>query len=137
HPRCFFIPSVVCSFFLAKRAFSVAAVPDFVATGIEREYPTLFELYKHLHAHPELSFQEEKTSALVGEELKNAGYEVTSKVGKQGVVAVLRNGNGPTVLVRTDLDGLPVKEQTGLPFASTVMAKDPQGNDVPVMHACG
>src|SRR5258706_5620206 len=82
-------------------------VPEPVLTGIDREYPTLFELYKHLHAHPELSFQEEKTSALVAEELKNAGYEVASKVGKHGVVAILRNGVGPTVLVRTDLDGLP------------------------------
>src|ERR1041385_345436 len=112
-------------------------VPDFVKAGVDREYPSLFELYKHLHTHPELSFQEEKTSALVAEELKKAGYEVTSKVGKYGVVAVLRNGEGPTVLVRTDMDALPVKEQTGLAYASTAMAKDLAGNDVPVMHACG
>jgi hippurate hydrolase len=116
---------------------SPTAVPAPVKTGIEREYPTLFELYKHLHAHPELSFEEEKTSELVASELKNAGYEVTTKVGRHGVVAVLRNGNGPTVLVRTDLDGLPVKEETGLPYASKVIAKDPQGHEAPVMHACG
>src|SRR5712671_6728394 len=119
------------------RAQNASPVPEPVQTGIDREYPTLFELYKHLHAHPELSFQEEKTSALVAEELKNAGYEVTSKVGKHGVVAILRNGVGPTVLLRTDMDGLPVKEQTGLPYASSVIGKDPQGNEVPVIHACG
>lgn len=123
--------------FFGSSLLAVAAVPDFVQAGVEREYPGLFELYKQLHAHPELSFEEEKTSGLVAEELKKAGYDVTGKVGRHGVVAVLRNGSGLTVLVRTDLDGLPVKEQTGLPFASTVMAKDPQGNDVPVMHACG
>src|ERR1044071_1852549 len=111
YPKALFVPFVAFSFALATSR-SVAAPQDFIETGVERAYPTLFELYKHLHSHPELSFQEEKTSALVAEELKNAGYEVTSKVGKFGVVALLRNGNGPTVLLRTDLDGLPVKEQT-------------------------
>ncbi|MSU59867.1 MAG: amidohydrolase [Pedosphaera sp.] len=104
---------------------------------VNAEYPNLFELYKHLHANPELSFHEEKTSARVAEELKRAGFEVTTGVGKFGVVAVLKNGSGPTVLVRSDLDALPVKEQTGLPYASKVMTKDDAGKDVPVMHACG
>src|SRR5437870_2997534 len=79
-----------------------------VKASVEQEYPSLFELYKHLHRHPELSFAEEKTSARVAEELRKAGYEVTTSVGKHGVVALLRNGNGPTVLVRTDMDALPV-----------------------------
>jgi len=118
-------------------AQSVPSVPDGVPAAIQREYPNLFEICKHLHSHPELSFQEEKTAALVAQEFKSAGYEVTIKVGRHGVVAILRSGTGPTVLVRTDLDGLPVKEQTGLPYASTVTAKDPQGIEVPVMHACG
>ena len=108
-----------------------------ISRRIEAEYPSLFELYKHLHANPELSFHEEKTSARVAEELKRAGFEVTTGVGKYGVVAVLKNGGGPTILVRSDLDGLPVKEQTGLPFASTVTTKDDAGKDVSVMHACG
>src|SRR5207248_1251288 len=97
----------------------------------------LISLYKDLHCHPELSFQEEKTSARVAEELRKAGYDVTTGVGKHGVVALLRNGTGPTVLVRTDMDALPVKEQTGLPYASTVTATDENGKQVPVMHACG
>src|SRR6266576_3829810 len=111
--------------------------PEIVKAKVDQEYPSLLELYKHLHTHPELSFQEEKTSAKVAEELRAAGYEVTTRVGKHGVVAVLRNGTGPTILVRTDMDALPVKEQTGLPYASSVVAKDPDGKDVPVMHACG
>ena len=104
---------------------------------LQQEYPSLFELYKHLHAHPELSLQEEQSAARVAEELRKAGCEVTTGVGKHGVVGVLRNGAGPTVLVRADMDALPVKEQTGLPYASTVTTKDAQGKDVPVMHACG
>lgn len=108
-----------------------------VRAKVDAEFPSLFELYKHLHANPELSFQEERTSARLAEELKRSGYGVTTGVGKFGVVAVLKNGNGPTVLVRSDLDGLPVKEQTGLPYASNVTAKDDAGNEVPVMHACG
>ena len=108
-----------------------------IRAQVNTEYPSLFELYKHLHANPELSFQEKKTSARLAEELKRAGYEVTTGVGKFGVVAVLKNGDGPTILVRSDLDGLPVKEQTGLPYASTVTTKDDAGNEVSVMHACG
>ena len=102
-----------------------------------REYPRLFELYKHLHTHPELSLHEEKTGQRVADELKETGLEVTTRVGGHGVVGVLRNGRGPTILVRTDLDALPVKEQTGLPYASTVRATDDKGAEVEVMHACG
>jgi hippurate hydrolase len=108
-----------------------------VRTRVDSEYPSLFELYKDLHSHPELSFQEEKTAERVAAEFHKAGFEVTPGVGKHGVVAVLRNGAGPTVLVRTDMDALPVKEQTGLSYASTVTTKDDRGDTVPVMHACG
>src|SRR5258706_16455876 len=93
---------------LPGSAEGAAASQDQVRTHVEQEYSNLFELYKHLHTHPELSFQEEKTSARVAEELRAAGYDVTTGVGQHGVVAVLRNGPGPTVLVRTDMDALPV-----------------------------
>lgn len=98
---------------------------------------SLTAFYRELHAAPELSFQEEKTAARLAEELRKIGAEVTTQVGKHGVVGLLKNGPGPTVLVRTDLDALPVTEATGLPYASRVQAKDKQGNDVGVMHACG
>ena len=119
------------------RGQSAAPARELVQSRVAQEYPSLFELYKHLHAHPELSFQETQSAARVADELRQAGCEVTTGIGKGGVVAVLRNGDGPTVLLRADMDALPVKEQTGLPYASTVTAKDAQGNEVPVMHACG
>lgn len=97
----------------------------------------LLTVYRDLHSNPELSFREERTSARMAEELKAASIEVTTGVGKTGVVGVLKNGDGPTIMIRTDLDALPVTEATGLPFASKVIAKDPKGNDVGVMHACG
>lgn len=134
--RLAFIPLVAQLSCLAATAQD-AAVRQAIAAQLDPRYPALFELYKHLHANPELSLCEARTSARVAEELKRAGYEVTPNVGGHGVVAVMKNGNGPTVLVRADMDALPVKEQTGLPYASTVTAKDPAGNEVPVMHACG
>jgi len=104
---------------------------------IEKNYSYLESLYKDLHAHPELSLQEEKTAARLAREMKEVGFEVTPNVGGHGLVCILRNGDGPTVLVRTDLDALPVVEQTGLPYASKSRARDKNGNDVGVMHACG
>ncbi len=116
-----------------------------LSSNVERELASLVSLYKDLHAAPELSHQEEKTSALLAGELKRLGFEVTERVGKYpdpampayGVVAVMKNGAGPTVLVRADMDALPIEEQTGLPYASKVRAKDAKGRDVPVMFACG
>jgi hippurate hydrolase len=108
-----------------------------VDAKIDAEIQSLVTLYQHLHANPELSLMEEKTAARLAAELRKAGYEVTEKVGGHGVVAVLKNGPGPVVLVRTDTDGLPVTEQTGLPYASKVRTKDRYGNEVGVMHACG
>lgn len=98
---------------------------------------TLVGLYTHLHSHPELSFQEVKTAERIAEELRKTGAEVTTGVGKLGVVGVVKNGQGPTVLVRTDLDALPVVEETGLPYASRVKATDSAGKEVGVTHACG
>ena len=106
---------------------------DWVATHLD----PLLVLYKDLHAHPELSFQEVETSKRIADELRKAGAEVTTKVGRHGVVGVVKNGKGPTVLVRSDMDALPVTEQTGLSFASKVNATDREGKTVGVMHACG
>ena len=111
----------------------------------DAELPSLLGMYKDLHTHPELSGQEERTAALVAKELRAVGCEVTEHVGKYqnsklkafGVVGVMKNGDGPTVLVRTDMDALPVEEETGLPYASKVVAKNEEGKDVHVMHACG
>jgi hippurate hydrolase len=97
----------------------------------------LLDLYKHLHSHPELSFKEVETSKRIAAELREAGADVTEGVGKTGVVGVMKNGVGPTVLVRSDLDALPVTEETGLPFASRVKTKNDTGETVGVMHACG
>ncbi len=100
-------------------------------------YPDLQALYVDLHQNPELSQQEQKTSAKLAARLRQMGYEVTERVGGYGVVAVLKNGKGPTVLLRADMDALPVEERTGLPYASKVTAKNKAGTTVPVMHACG
>src|SRR6202030_4551 len=109
------------------------------------ELPSLLAIYKDIHSHPELSTREEKTAALVAKELRAAGCDVTENFGKYddpklkcyGVVGVMKNGSGPTVLVRTDMDALPVHEETGLPYASTATTKNDEGRDVSVMHACG
>jgi hippurate hydrolase len=97
----------------------------------------LLTVYRDFHSNPELSFREERTAGKLASELKSLGIEVTTGVGNTGVVGILKNGDGPTVMIRTDLDALPVMEATGLPYASKVVAKDPKGNDVGVMHACG
>ena len=99
--------------------------------------PELEAVYKDIHAHPELSMQENRTAGIAADHLKAAGFEVTSGVGKTGVVGILRNGHGPTVMLRADMDALPIKEATGLSYASTVTATDPTGKTVPVAHSCG
>ncbi|NKY86358.1 M20 family metallopeptidase [Nocardia veterana] len=95
------------------------------------------EFYRDLHAHPELSHQEHRTAGLIADKLRSWGYDVHQGVGGTGVVGILRNGDGPGVLLRADIDALPVREATGLPYASSVSAVDRDGNEVPVMHACG
>ena len=118
---------------------SVSAVhaQDKPADWSKQHVAELLTVYQDFHSHPELSFSEVRTAAKLAEELKALGIEVTTGVGKTGVVGLLKNGDGPTIMIRTDLDALPVVEATGLPFASKVVAKDPKGNDVGVMHACG
>jgi amidohydrolase len=106
-----------------------------VLAGLDDLRPEQEELYRFLHGHPELSHQEHRTAAAVADRLRRSGFEVYERLGGTGVVGVLSNGAGPTVLLRADMDALPVLEETGLPYAST--ATDSHGNDVPVMHACG
>jgi hippurate hydrolase len=115
-----------------------------LAASVERQLPALTETYKYLHRNPELSRHEEKTSAYEAAALRKLGYTVTEHVGKYedggqafGVVAILENGPGPRLLIRADMDALPVEEKTGLDYASTVKATNAQGQQVGVMHACG
>ena len=105
--------------------------------GLQSLLPDLEALYTDLHAHPELSMQESRTANLVADRLRAAGYDVTTKVGKTGVVGLLRNGDGPGVMLRADMDALPIEEMTGLPYASKAKATNREGKTVPVMHACG
>jgi amidohydrolase len=113
------------------------ALKALIDKSVSAEIGDLEKLYLHLHSHPEIAFQEEQTSARLAAELKKLGFEVTMKVGDTGIVGVFKNGPGPTVLVRTDMDALPVTEATGLPYASKVRIRDKDGRDVGVMHACG
>jgi hippurate hydrolase len=130
--------------FSISPAFLVCAQPTPQLLA-DAELPSLLTIYKDIHAHPELSGHEERTSALIAKELRAAGCQVTEHFGKYqdskfkpyGVVGVMKNGDGPTVLVRTDMDALPVQEETGLPYASNVVAKNDDGKEVHVMHACG
>jgi amidohydrolase len=111
----------------------------------ESELPSLLAIYKDIHSHPELSSHEQRTSVLIAKELRAVGCEVTENFGSYdnpnlksyGIVGIMKNGTGPTVLIRTDMDALPVEEETGLPYASKVVAKNDEGKDVHVAHACG
>ena len=116
---------------------SDGSASESVLRGLEDALDDLEALYKDIHSHPELSLQEKRTAGLAAERLKAAGFEVSSPVGGTGVVGLLKNGDGPTVMLRADMDALPVKEDTGLPYASAVTATDADGNETPVMHACG
>lgn len=107
-----------------------------IAAELNARYPALDALYKDLHAHPELGFQERRSSDVLAAEMRKLGFEVTQGLGKTGIVAIFRNGPGPTVMVRTDMDALPLREQTGLPYASTAVTEW-NGREVGVMHACG
>ena len=108
-----------------------------VLTALDRVRNWQEDFYRNLHQNPELSHQEQQTAAAVAARLRDGGFDVHEGIGGTGVVGILRNGDGPSVLLRADMDALPVREQTGLPYASSVTATDPDGNEVPVMHACG
>jgi hippurate hydrolase len=108
-----------------------------VLANLRKLLRSLEPFYKDIHSHPELSMQETRTAELAADRLRKAGYEVTTGVGKTGVVGLLRNGDGPTVMLRADMDALPIAENTGLDYASKVTATDAEGNSVPVGHMCG
>lgn len=114
-----------------------ANVADPVLAKLHGLLPDLETLYKDVHSHPELSMQETRTAGIAAERLRASGFDVTTGVGKTGVVGLLKNGNGPTVMLRADMDALPVAETTGVDYASKVTATDSDGATVPVMHACG
>src|SRR5215510_13573256 len=122
---------------LAVAVHASVAAQRSVAVDVDAIYPDIETLYKDLHRNPELAFQETQTVAKLSARLKALGYEVTTGVGKTGIVAIMKNGAGPTVMLRTELDALPVAEKTGLPFASTVTTKNTAGQLVSGMHACG
>lgn len=115
----------------------ISSMGSDIRDQIRGGYEHIRDLYQELHRYPELSFQEHKTGMRVADELEALGYEVTRNVGHTGVVALLKNGDGPTVMLRADMDALPIAEQTGLDFASNEVAEKDAGESVPVMHACG
>lgn len=124
--------------FLVLLAVSVVAADSVpFAADIEKQLPASQALYLDLHEHPELSLHETQTAAKMADQLKSLGYEVTTGVGGTGVVAILKNGDGPVVMLRTELDALPIEEQTGLPYASKAKWRSDTGAEIPVMHACG
>ncbi|MDM7956901.1 amidohydrolase [Blastomonas sp.] len=136
-PVASFVTRAFAASVLALAAAMPAQAQDTIRADIAADMPGLMEIYRDLHANPELSFQEVKTAAKLAAEARSLGFEVTEGVGRTGVVAVMKNGPGPVVMLRADMDGLPVVEQTGLPFASKVRAMSPAGIETGVMHACG
>jgi amidohydrolase len=135
--RRFYCLLLFCAGFSCQAAAQSPAPDKAIRQFIQTAYPDLAKLYQHLHANPELSFQEKNTSARIATELKSLGYTVTQNIGGYGVVGILKNGNGPTILIRTDLDALPILEETGLSYASKALGKADDGKEVPVMQACG
>jgi len=129
----------ICLLAICLIAAPVVAQAQDLRTDIERDYRDyLAPLFEHFHLNPELSTVEFETAARMAEELRDAGFEVTDNVGGTGLVAIMENGDGPRVMMRADMDGLPVEEQSGLPYASMATQADPiTGAVVPVMHACG
>ena len=122
---------------VAALALATPAAGQELGAEVQKQMPSLMAIYKDLHANPELSFMEVRSAAILAAEARTLGYKVTEKVGGTGIVAVLENGPGPVVLVRADMDGLPVIEQTGLPGASKVRVTTKEGVETGVMHACG
>ncbi|UOR14543.1 amidohydrolase [Qipengyuania aquimaris] len=121
----------------AALTFATPAQANDLRASLEEDMPGLMELYRDLHANPELSFEEHQTAAKLAKRMRDLGFEVTEGVGQTGVVSVMKNGDGPVVMLRADMDGLPVIEQTGLPYASKVTATPASGVTTGVMHACG
>jgi len=129
--------TLAASLLLAAAVTAAPAAADPLTDAVRRDMPALIEIYRDFHSNPELSMQETRSAARLAAEARRLGFEVTTGVGRTGVVAVLRNGSGPTLMIRADMDGLPVSEQTNLPFASRVRATTREGVETGVMHACG
>lgn len=131
--------SIIIAFFISLIIYlpGISQSLNIPENLISRQTKISLELCKHLHQNPELSFQEAETSKLMEKQLQEAGFEVSREFGGNNVVGIMRNGDGPVILLRTDMDALPIKEKTGFDFASTEIAKDASGNEMPVMHACG
>ncbi len=129
--------TITSAAFLASIIMPNVAYADPIRDSVAKDMPSLMALYRDLHANPELSFQEFKTAAKLAAEARRLGFEVTEKVGQTGVVAVMKNGAGPVVMIRADMDALPVEEQTGLPFASKQRGVSKSGTESGIMHACG
>jgi amidohydrolase len=128
----FVIGSAILSAQIPRPAWTTASIAE-----VDAIYPDVEALYIDLHRNPELAFHETQTAAKLAARVKALGFDVTAGVGQTGIVAVMKNGSGPTVMLRTELDALPVEEKTGLPFASKVVVKNASGESIPVMHACG
>src|SRR6266478_7881499 len=131
-----FVALSASSLLPAYADLDVVSLKKAIETSIASDYPKLDALYKELHAHPELAFEEVKTAARLAAEMRALGFEVTEKVGKTGLVAIYKNGDGPTIMVRTELDALPMEEKTGLPYASHDKTNW-NGREIPVAHSCG
>ena len=129
--------SIPTSFAALAMLIAAPAQANELRDDLAADMPGLMELYRDLHANPELSFEEHETAAKLAARMRDLGFEVTEKVGRTGVVSVMRNGDGPTVLLRADMDGLPVVEQTGLPYASKQTTTTESGVTTGIMHACG
>ncbi len=124
-------------FILLLSAYTESIADETLKNTIQQDYQYIHTLYTHLHSHPELSFHEQKTAGRLAKELRDAGFAVNEGIGGYGLVALMHNGEGPTVMIRTDMDALPVEEKTGLPYASTLRHQEKNGHSVPIMHACG
>jgi len=131
-----FVAAMLCAVAMASTLPTLAHAQQ-LNDAVRADMPSLLELYRHLHANPELSMQETQTAARMAEEVRRLGFTVTTGVGQTGVVAVMENGPGPVLMLRADMDGLPVEEQTGLPFASRARGTTREGLETGVMHACG
>src|SRR4051812_18404439 len=136
--RSFLISAALCAVSVvpARAELDVPRLAAAIDASLQGDYPKLDALYKDIHAHPELAFEEVKTAARLAAEMRALGFEVTEKVGKTGLVALYRNGEGPTIMVRTELDALPMEEKTGLPYASRDKANW-NGRETFVAHSCG
>ena len=128
--------AAAATFSPAQAELDIIKLKAAIETSVEADYPKLDALYKDIHAHPEVAFQEVKTAAKLAAEMRALGFEVTEKIGKTGLAAIYKNGDGPTIMVRTELDALPMEEKTGLAYASRDKT-DWNGQDTFVAHSCG